>query len=146
MKTDQGETDLKKMLGNLQPILSEELFVYCFLAHPGSPDFPVWASISEQEGLTLIMTQDEADRQGFSFACLWKRITLSVHSSLEAVGLTAHVSKVLAEAGISANMVAGYYHDHVFVQAESAPLAYALLDPLVLGKSLISLVSEETSL
>ncbi|MGB4405982.1 MAG: ACT domain-containing protein [Sphaerochaeta sp.] len=127
MKTNQGETDLRKMLANLQPILSEERYVYCFLDYQHTSDFPVWASICEQEGRTLIMAQEEADRQGLPYEGIWSRITLSVHSSLQAVGLTAHVSTLLADAGISANMVAGYYHDHVFVQAELATLACDLL-------------------
>jgi len=87
MGTNQGETDLKKMLANLQPILSEERYVYCFHAYPFTPDFPVWASICEQEGMTVIMAQAEADRQAFAYEGLWACITLSVHSSLQAVGL-----------------------------------------------------------
>lgn len=126
----QGETDLSNMLANLQPILSEESYVYCFNAHPFTPDFPVWAFICEQEGLTLIMTQERADLQGFPYEGLWRCITLTVHSSLQAVGLTARVSNLLAGAGISANMVAGYYHDHIFVQAELAEAALALLQQL----------------
>ncbi len=130
METTQGETDLKKMLETLEPILSQERCVYCFQAYPFTPDFPLWASIREDEGLTLIMQQEDADRQGFSYEGVWRRITLSVHSSLHAVGLTAHVSRVLADAGISANIVAGYYHDHIFVQVESADLACRLLKQL----------------
>lgn len=130
MQHYHGETDLTQMLGNLQPLLSEERYVYCFQAYPFVPDFPVWASISEEEGRTLIMTQAEADRQGFSYEGIWSRITLSVHSSLQAVGLTAIVSKILSDAGISANMVAGYYHDHVFVQAGFSAQACGLLQQL----------------
>jgi len=130
METNQGETDLKKMLANLKPILSVERYVYCFRAYPFTPDFPVWASICEQEGMTLIMAQADADKQGFSYESLWGRITLSVHSSLNAVGLTSCVSKLLSDAGISANIVAGYYHDHVFVQAELAEVARELLQQL----------------
>ena len=146
MEARQGETDLKKMLKNLNPSLSEEKYVYCFLSYPQLPDFPVWASICEQEGRTLILEQDEADRRGFSYEGLWRRITLNVYSSLEAVGLTSHVSTLLSDAGISANMIAGYYHDHVFVPSESAVLACELLSQLGAGKSLSSSVREETSL
>lgn len=140
METKQGEKDLKKMLANLQPILSAQRYVYCFHAYPFTLDFPVWACICEQEGLTLIMTQSEADRQGLSYELIWSRITLSVHSSLQSVGLTAHVSTLLSDAGISANMVAGYYHDHIFVQEGLAKLACDLL-----GKSLTSSERDETS-
>lgn len=130
----QGETDIVKMLAHLQPILSEEKYVYCILDHVQTPDFPVWATIREQEGLTLIMKQEEADRQALSYEGFWSRITLSVHSSLHAVGLTAVVSKQLSDAGISANIVAGYYHDHIFVQTGKAELACALLQQLVRRK------------
>lgn len=134
MEIAQGETNLQKMLATLQPILSKERYVFCCIDYHQSLDFSVWASICEEEGRTLILTQETADLQGFSYEGLWSRITLSVHSSLQAVGLTAHVSKLLADAGISANMVAGYYHDHIFVQVESARLACDLLYQLGGGK------------
>ena len=131
-----GETDLNKMLEPMQPILSEGVYVYCFEPYPYTPEFPVWASICEQEGRTLIMRQEEADRQNFSYEGLWRRITLSVHSSLQAVGLTACVSKALSDAGICANIVAGYHHDHIFVQAESAELACDAILELGMRKEL----------
>jgi hypothetical protein len=63
-----------------------------------------FALIREAEGLTLI-------RPGEG----WARITLAVHSSLVAVGLTARISTALAARGIGANIVAAVHHDHVFV-------------------------------
>jgi hypothetical protein len=53
-----------------------------------------------------------------------------VHSSLEAVGLTAVVATKLAAEGISANVIAAFYHDHVFVQANRAKAALAALTSL----------------
>jgi hypothetical protein len=50
-----------------------------------------------------------------------------VHSSLDSVGLTAAVSGKLAAHGISANIIAGFYHDHVFVPRNKAQLALRLL-------------------
>ncbi len=65
------------------------------------------------------MKQEEADLQGFSYEGVWRGITLRIHTSLHAVGLTARVSNLLADAGIRVNRVAGYYHEHVFVPAGS---------------------------
>ena len=65
-----------------------------------------FALIREEEGLTAIRAHPEGE---------WARISLEVHSSLDAVGLTAALSKALAEAGISANIVAALRHDHLFV-------------------------------
>jgi len=61
----------------------------------------------------------------YSVICAW--ITLTVHSSLEAVGLTAAVSKALTDANISCNVVAAYYHDHIFVPVRDAKQAIAVL-------------------
>lgn len=58
---------------------------------------------------------------------MFRGITLTIHSSLDAVGITAAVSTKLAEQGISANVIAAYYHDHIFVQAEKAELAIEAL-------------------
>lgn len=84
MGTAEGETNLQAMVANLYPVLSEEVDVFCFLDHHHSLDFPVWAAICEQEGRTLMLTQEAADLQGFCYEGVWSRITLSVHSSLQA--------------------------------------------------------------
>ena len=77
------------------------------------------ASFREKEGMTLVIPRMKATEVKHSSGPM-ARITLAVHSSLEAVGLTAAVSRTLANDGISANMIAAYHHDHVFV-----PLALA---------------------
>ena len=77
----------------------------------------------EAEGLTLVITKDNADKAKLEYESVFKCITLLIHSSLEAVGLTAAVSTKLAENGISANVVAAYYHDHIFVQSVKAEIA-----------------------
>jgi uncharacterized protein len=69
----------------------------------------------EEEGITVILPREQADANSllYSLVCAW--ITLTVHSSLEAVGLTAAVSQALTEENISCNVVAAYYHDQLFV-------------------------------
>ena len=79
-------------------------------------------------GADLLVAKENADKAGFNYESIFKGITLKVHSSLEAVGLTAAVSNKLAEKGISANVIAAYYHDHIFVQAENADAALSALN------------------
>ena len=74
----------------------------------------------EKEGLILILTTDDASSNGIRFDTVYKLISLTVHSSLNAVGLTASIATKLASKDISANVVAAYYHDHIFVQKEKA--------------------------
>lgn len=115
-----AETDLKVLLRFLSPRLHEGAYVYTIVPEV----IPVGAApvvfVREDEGLTLILPQQQADELGlpYDFVAAW--ITLQVHSALSAVGLTAAVSRVLAEAGISANVVAGFTHDHLFVPHDRA--------------------------
>ncbi|MDG1871652.1 MAG: ACT domain-containing protein [Flavobacterium sp.] len=53
---------------------------------------------------------------------------MTIHSSLEAVGLTAAFSKALSENGISCNVVAAFYHDHIFVDVKDTDKAMAVLN------------------
>ena len=125
-----GESDLSKLLATLAPHLMDGDFVFCTIHDAQYGDFselsPI-ASFRESEGLTLLVTKEDADKAGFNYESVFRGITLRVHSSLEAVGLTAAVSSKLAERGISANVIAAYYHDHVFVQAEKANAALSAL-------------------
>lgn len=98
-----GETDLERLLANLSPALDPRRF--SFDAEGGNGD-DAFAVIREDEGTTIV----RPDPQG-----AWARITLTVHSSLEAVGMTAAVAKALTGRGISANIIAAFYHDHIFV-------------------------------
>ena len=86
-----------------------------------------FAAIQEDEGLTLVLTREQADRAGLPYAYTAARVTLTIASSLSAVGLTAKVSHVLADAGISCNVIAGARHDHLFVDWDRGPDAEALL-------------------
>ena len=77
--------------------------------------------------MTLLLERQCAEQAGFRFAGVYRKITLGVHSSLQAVGLTAAVSTALAGQGISANMIAACHHDHVFVPAQRAEEALAII-------------------
>jgi len=123
-----GETDLTRLLQNLRPERNPGEYVFCVVDsfEQAAALRPV-AMFEEKEGLTVILPREQADAMSlsYSFVCAW--ITLTVHSSLEAVGLTASVSGALAEEDISCNMVAAYYHDHLFVPVEDGGRAMKAL-------------------
>ena len=121
-----GETDLAVMLRSLEPVLDPRRFAFSThegmsLAEAAALD-PVGA-FHEAEGLTVIAEAQDGDASRFAM------LSLSVHSSLEAVGLTAAISAALGAAGISANVVAAFYHDHIFVaEADAEPAMDVLRD------------------
>jgi uncharacterized protein len=127
------EKDLNKLIISLSPELTEGEYVFCAFENSHYGDHlnlePI-AAISEKEGLTLIVPKLKAKAENIPFEAVYKQITLNVHSSLEAVGLTAALSKKLTENGISMNVVAGFYHDHIFVQSEQAENAINALNEL----------------
>ncbi|WP_428644914.1 ACT domain-containing protein [Roseibium sp.] len=132
-----GETDLKTLISQMRPMLDPEPYVFCTFASKGLQDLADYQPIglfAETEGLTAILPVERARELGLAEAEWFRRITLTVHSSLEAVGLTAAISTALAAKGISANVVAAYFHDHVFVPEERAEDALTALRDLANGK------------
>lgn len=122
------------MLATLQPELRADdhgnPIDYCFCFVPPheigvSKNLNPLMTFAEKEGTTLILESKEA--KDFQFDGTYQCLTLTVHSSLEAVGLTAFVSKVLADNCIPANVIAAFYHDHIFVPSHLASKALALL-------------------
>lgn len=112
-----GETDLAALLRGLSPVLDPMSYVFVSLPQERVAGFRDQALMvfEEAEGTTLVLAADGSLPETFSRESLFSRITLKVHSSLHAVGLTAAVSGALAQKRIPANIVAGFYHDHVFV-------------------------------
>jgi hypothetical protein len=98
-----------------------------FVTLPTVSDAPALAIIYEDEGVTHVVERSTADARGWSHDYVAAWITLRVHSSLAAVGLTAAVSRALADQGISCNILSGFYHDHVLVPVERASDAMAAL-------------------
>ncbi|HFG1796915.1 TPA: ACT domain-containing protein [Vibrio cholerae] len=125
-----GITDLDELLRSMSPKLVGSEFVFCTVSGVLT-DYvelnPV-ATFIESEGLTLVLEKSAAEKAGLSFDGTYSQITLMVHSSLEAVGLTAAVASKLASKGISANVIAAYYHDHIFVQSGKAEAAVSALE------------------
>ncbi|MDN4501015.1 ACT domain-containing protein [Alteromonadaceae bacterium BrNp21-10] len=125
-----GISDLALLLASCSPVLSDKCYVFCCVTE----NHQQWierctplVTINEDEGMTLIVEADMADQVKLNYNGKFKKITLTVHSSLEAVGLTAAFSKALAQNNISANVIAGFYHDHIFVTEQDADKAMATL-------------------
>ncbi|MEO8853829.1 MAG: ACT domain-containing protein [Ginsengibacter sp.] len=124
-----GENDLNILLKTMKPRLNIGDYVFCVVDDLTSINTDDTILIfKEQEGNTIIINKELADilNLDYSFICSW--ITLTVHSSLEAVGLTAAISTSLSESGISCNVVAAFYHDHLFVNKKDAERAMQILD------------------
>lgn len=128
-----GITSLSTLLSSMRPTLHPGEFV--FASRPGASygdgaELNPIAAFEEAEGLTLLLPRERADAEGVPYDSVFRMITLQAHSSLDAVGLTAAVAHALAECEISANVVAAFYHDHVFVPAERADEAVDALAAL----------------
>jgi hypothetical protein len=127
-----GETDLARLLKTLSPEVRDGQFVFVSRLTVERADAE--ALIREDEGVTHIVTRQIADDMDWAYDFVAAWITLRVHSSLAGVGLTAAVSRALADAGISCNMVAGYFHDHLLVPHDRAHEAVSVLEALAQGR------------
>jgi hypothetical protein len=116
--------DLSLLLRSMEPVLNPGVFAFCSI-RPGQQIDPTIcvASIRETEGLSVVLSEEDAVNNNLDvlFRCAW--ITLNVSSDLHAVGLTAAFSDALGKAGISCNVVAGAHHDHIFVPVQMAEQA-----------------------
>ncbi len=125
-----GSTDLAAMLATLEATARPDDYVFAVVAH----DHPVVAlaaaTIEESEGLTVVLRRADADLHGVDYDFVASWLTLTVHSSLDAVGLTAAFSRALGDAGISCNVLAGFHHDHLLVPVESRDCALEALHAL----------------
>lgn len=123
-----GEQDLSTLLKTMRPALNPGDYVFCVLPSLHVIDLnEALLLFKEAEGYTVIISKELADslQLEYSFVAAW--ITLSVHSALDAVGLTAAFSTALATEGISCNVVAAFYHDHIFVDKKDAEKAMETL-------------------
>jgi uncharacterized protein len=121
-----GETNLDVLLKTMKPFLNEGDYVFCTTTDKINVE-DVLMLFKENEGTTMILQKDTADILGlpYSFVAAW--ITLTAHSSLAASGFTAAFSTALAKENISCNVVAAFYHDHIFVDKKDAEIAMKIL-------------------
>ncbi|PWB31427.1 acetyltransferase [Pseudomonas sp. SDI] len=126
-----AETSLATLIRSMRPQLNQGTYVFCTVGDWGAiAPGDVIGSFREAEGLTLILQRERAAALGLSFSYEAAWITLTVHSSLAAVGLTAAFASALGQAGISCNVLAAFYHDHIFVAQADAQRAMAVLEGL----------------
>jgi hypothetical protein len=109
----------------LAPELQPGTFVFC--VDDGQTRLSPVATIREREGLTIVLPREEADRARLPYDLELAWITLTAQTTLEQVGITAAFSFALARAGIACNVIAGFHHDHLFVPADRAGEAMAIL-------------------
>ena len=125
----KGESNLDTLLKTMKPKLNIGEFVFCPVKDLTSVDLKDAVLIfKEEEAFTIIVKKEIADKLKLDYSFIASWITLTVHSSLEAVGLTAAFSKALSDSGISCNVVAAFYHDHIFVDKKDAAKAMAILN------------------
>lgn len=131
----QGENNLSVLLSNMQPKLQKGHWVFATVDSEQLPKILQQIEIcdlqgfyQESEGSSLILEEAQAKLLALECSEVFAAISLSIHSSLEAVGLTAAISGALSQAGISANVVAAFYHDHIYVPYEKAEAAMQCLE------------------
>jgi hypothetical protein len=122
------EKKLETLLKSMKPKLNLGEFVFCTVEDLGKLNLDkVEMIFREEEGITIITKKEYADELNLKYTFIAAWITLTVHSALDAVGLTASFSKTLTEGNISCNVVAGYFHDHIFIYKEDAEKAMMTL-------------------
>lgn len=126
-----GESDLLTLIAQMSPSLDDQIWAFVSVNEVSSEYIAKHAlgTFRETEGTTLIVPWEKAEEFDVCSEPM-ARITLNIHSSLQAIGLTAAVSQALASEAISANVMAGFYHDHIFVPETAGERAVACLNLL----------------
>ena len=128
-----GESDLNKLIKGLSPKLNDGEYVFTSIKNIELLNTSeIICTFKEKEGFTLILERSRADQLGLRYNFIASWITLEVHSSLNAVGLTSLFTTELADNGISCNVIAGYYHDHIFVSTKDSLKTLGILKHLSL--------------
>ena len=133
-----GISDLNELLKNMKPKLVLNNLVFCSVSkkHYKQLNISPIMIFREDEGVTLIIKKKIALKNSLchSNTTTWSMISLTVHSSLEAIGFIAEITKYLARFGVSTNVVSAFYHDHLFVRSEETEKVLKLLEKFPLKK------------
>ena len=125
------KTELSQLIKEMSPTLNEGEYVFVSVQDATKISrTDTICEFKEKEGVTIVLNREKADELHLNYDFIARWITLKVHSSLEAVGLTAAFSEALAKQNISCNVIAGYYHDHIFIHKKDANKAIHILDTL----------------
>ena len=124
-----GEKNLETLLKSMKPKHNVGEYVFCTIENLDQLNLSqIIMTFKEEESITIIAKKEVADQLNLEYSFIASWITLTVHSALEAVGLTAAFSKALSDNGISCNVVAAYYHDHIFVDKKDTDKAMEILN------------------
>ncbi|EIZ77305.1 hypothetical protein WSK_4145 [Novosphingobium sp. Rr 2-17] len=124
------------MLAGMKPVLKEGVFFFCTTNDAIVAAALLQCSLAifrEDEGIALVLAEDDARQHGFDLSMPMCRIVLEVFSALDGVGLTAGVATALADDGIPCNMIAAYHHDNVFVPKPMGHRAVSILKDVQRG-------------
>jgi len=127
-----GEKNLRILISSMKPKLEKEIYVFCTLP-PGNnipKDIKPIGIFQEQEGTTLIIQKQDAEKAEILYEYESRMITMTINSSLNAIGFLAAITAILAENEISVNAVSAFYHDHLFIEKNNAEQALKLLEEL----------------
>ena len=124
-----GEKNLEILLKTMKPKRNLGEFVFCEVENLEKINLnEIVMTFREEESITIIVKKEIADKLNLKYSFIASWITLTIHSSLDAVGLTAAFSKALSENGISCNVVAAFYHDHIFVDKKDTEKTMEILN------------------
>lgn len=130
-----GETNLSELIKGMTPQLNDGEYVFATVTNLSKINRnDTICEFKEKEGTTIVIAREKADALTLNYDYIASWITLLIHSSLDAVGLTAVFSTALGKHNISCNVIAGYYHDHIFVDRKDAHKAIGVLLKLSEGQ------------
>ncbi len=128
MENKKGITNLEQLIANMEPVLNKGEYIFASVLDVSAiPRSMTICEMREKEGMTVVLAKKDAESLGLSFEFVAAWITLNIHSALDAVGLTAAFATTLGDKEISCNVIAGFYHDHIFVDVKDKEKAMEVL-------------------